>query len=319
MKLFDLQTTTRSLLAFMLALAIPLAARAGDTVKVFILAGQSNMQGAGAVAANPQANQGKGSLQWLVKNPKTAAKYQHLVDESGEWMAREDVQIWYLGRHGNLAPGYGAKETTIGPELGFGSVVGEAIDQPVLLIKLAWGGKSLAKDFRPPSAGGEVGPYYQDLLQLTRQALGEAKSLFPQFGERKLEVVGFAWHQGWNDRVNQQFNDEYEQNMAHFIRDIRKDLGAPNLPFVLAETGMSGHEEKHPRALSLMKAQAAVAQHDEFKDNVAFVGTKDFYRPKEESPSGQAYHWNNNAETYYLIGEGMGEAMLKLLKAEKGE
>ena len=42
---------------------------------------------------------------------------------------------------------------------------------------------------------------------------------------------------------------------------------------------------------------------------VAFVGTKDFYRPKEESPSGQAYHWNNNAETYYLIGEGMGRAI----------
>ena len=67
-----------------------------------------------------------------------------------------------------------------------------------------------------------------------------------QFADRKLELAGFGWHQGWNDRVNQSFNDEYEQNMANFIRDIRKDLGSPGLPFVIAETGMSGHEEKHP-------------------------------------------------------------------------
>ena len=116
--------------------------------------------------------------------------------------------------------------------------------------------------------------------------------------------------------MNQRLNDEYEQNLANFIRDVRKDLDAPNLPFVIAETGMSGHEETHPRALSLMAAQAAVAEHEEFQGNVAFVGTRDFYRPAEDSPSGQAYHWNGNAETYYLIGEGMGQAMLALMEKE---
>jgi alpha-galactosidase len=100
--------------------------------------------------------------------------------------------------------------------------------------------------------------------------------------------------------------------MANFIRDVRKELGIEKLPFVIAETGMSGHSETHPRALSLMRAQAAVAEHEEFHGNVTFVGTKDFYRPAEESPSGQAYHWNSNAETYYLIGSAMGEAMKKL-------
>jgi alpha-galactosidase len=81
---------------------------------------------------------------------------------------------------------------------------------------------------------------------------------------------------------------------------------------VIAETGMSGRGESHPRALSLMRAQAAVAKYDEFQGNVAFVGTRDFYRPPEESPSSQGYHWNSNAETYYLIGTAMGEAMKKL-------
>jgi alpha-galactosidase len=75
---------------------------------------------------------------------------------------------------------------------------------------------------------------------------------------------------------------------------------------------MRGRDETHPRALSLMRAQAAVAEYDEFRGNVAFVGTKGFYRPPEASPSKQGYHWNSNAETYYLIGTAMGEAMAKL-------
>ena len=305
------------LIVLSLALFVPSSLFAGDTVKVFILAGQSNMEGHGKVNAEQKANDGKGSLEWLVKNDDTAPRFKHLADDTGQWIAREDVQIWYLGRTGNLTPGFGFREGYIGPELGFGHVVGNAFDEPVLLVKLAWGGKSVAEDFRPPSSGGEVGPYYQELLRLTKEVLGDADNLFSQYAGRKLELAGFGWHQGWNDRVNQAFNDEYEQNLANFIRDIRKDLGVPKLPFVIAETGMSGWEEKHPRALSLMRAQAAVAEHDEFQGDVAFVGTRDFYRPKEDSPSGQAYHWNSNAETHYLIGEAMGKAMLRLTRAKK--
>ena len=128
----------------------------------------------------------------------------------------------------------------------------------------------------------------------------------------KYVLAGFGWHQSWNDRINDQFNAEHETNMAHFIRDIRKDLGVPALPFVIAEKGISGPDEKHPRALSLMKAQAAVAERAEFKGNSAFVSTKAFWRAAEESPSKQGYHWNNNAETCCLIGEAMSEAMKRL-------
>ena len=306
-----------------------LSARAA-TVKVFILAGQSNMEGQGFIAADPKRNGGKGSLEFLVKDAATAPKFAHLVDAAGKWRVRDDVFIHYLQRKGPLTVGFGAKETMIGPELGIGWVTGDAFKEPVLLIKCAWGGKSLGVDFRPPSAGklpyslGEktdaaiaqdpaiLGKYYRETLALTKAALAQVKELVPG-SDGKYEVVGFGWHQGWNDRVTQPFNDEYEKNMAHFIRDMRRDLGVPKLPFVIGETGMTGPGETHPRALSLMKAQAAVAEHAEFKGNVAFVGTKAFWRPVEASPSGQGYHWNTNAETYWLIGEAMGQAMLKLL------
>jgi hypothetical protein len=317
--------------AFLLAAlpAVPCAAAAAKPVRVFILAGQSNMEGAGQIKADPNRNGGKGSLEFLVKNAATAKHFAPLVDSAGQWRTRDDVWISCLDRKGPLTVGFGARPETIGPELGFGWVMGDALDEPVLLIKCAWGGKSLAVDFRPPSAGkppyslGEkgdaaiaadpaiLGKYYRETLALTKAALANLKNLVPGSDGRYV-LSGFGWHQGWNDRINDMFNSEYETNMAYFIRDIRKDLGAPALPFVIAETGMSGPEEKHPRALSLMKAQAAVAEQMEFKGNVAFVSTRAFWRPKEQSPSGQGYHWNSNAETYYLIGEAMGEAMKRL-------
>ena len=204
------------------------------------------MEGHGFIAADPKRNQGKGSLEHLVKDPATAARYKHLVDKNGKWVVRDDVWVSYLGRNGPLTVGFGANKDRIGPELGFGFVVGDAFDEPVLLIKLAWGGKSLAKDFRPPSSGGDVGPYYLEVVKRTKDLLGDLNKHFPNFQGRSYELAGFAWHQGWNDRINQGFNDEYEKNLANFIRDIRKDLGVKNLPFVIAETGMNGPEEKHP-------------------------------------------------------------------------
>ncbi len=303
-------------------------------VKVFILAGQSNMEGAGVIKSEPQRNGGKGSLEYLVKDAATAKQFSTLVDSSKNWRTRDDVFISYLDRKGPLTVGFGAKKETIGPELGFGWVVGDALEEPVLLIKCAWGGKSLAVDFRPPSAGklpyslGEktnaeiekdpaiLGKYYRETLALTKSALANIKDLVPG-SNGEYVIAGFGWHQGWNDRISDNFNAEYQSNMAHFIRDMRKALGVPKMPFVIAETGMNGPEEKHPRALSLMKAQAAVAEQPEFKGNVAFVGTKSFWREKDQSPSGQGYHWNSNAETYYLIGESMGKAMIKLLSPNK--
>ena len=304
-------------------------AESSKPVKVFILAGQSNMEGQGFIAADPKRNGGKGSLEYLVKDAATAKRFSHLVADSGQWRTREDVWISYLDRNGPLTVGYGAKKELIGPELGFGWIMGDTLTEPVLLIKCAWGGKSLAVDFRPPSAGkipyslGEkndaeiaqdptiVGKYYRDTVTLTKAALAKVKELVPGSDGRYV-IAGFGWHQGWNDRINDKFNGEYEENMSHLIRDIRKEFGVPTMPFVIAETGMTGPDEKHPRALSLMKAQAAVAERPEFQGNVAFVGTKAFWRPQEISPSGQGYHWNTNAETYYLIGEAMGDAMKRL-------
>jgi len=307
-------------------LAWPLAAQAQQAgkspVKVFILAGQSNMQGKGTI------NGGVGTLEDLLKNDSEGA-YAYLGDTNGTWTVLDDVWITYERsasdtRYGGLEPGYGTNNNQIGPELGFGHVIGDALDNQVLLIKTCWGGKSLAVDFRPPSSGeiggflsGVPGFYYEEMLRLVRKALDNLGVYFPDYMGQGYELAGIFWHQGWNDRVNQGFNDEYEVNMANFIRDVRKDLGLPSLPFVIATTGMSGWEDTHPRALSLMAAQLAMADvtmYPEFEGNVAVVDTRDFWRPVAESPSGQEYHWNSNAATYLDIGLASGEAMKELIR-----
>jgi len=281
-------------------------------VRVFILAGQSNMEGAGAIKMNVKRNEGQGTLEYLATNAKTAKKYGHLRTKDGNWTKRDDVWIWYLGRKGPLAPGYGSRKDRIGPELGFGHVVGDAYDGQVLLIKTAWGGKSLAKDFRPPSSGGQVGPYYTEMIGHIKDVLGNLKTHFPAYDGRGYQLAGFGWHQGWNDGCSRGDCEQYAENLANFIRDVRKELGAAKLPFVVANSGFGGREQKVDRRLMIVKAQASPASVDEFKGNFACVETRDYFRPADVSPSRQGYHWNSNAETYYLIGESMGRAMIKL-------
>ncbi len=110
-------------------------------VRVYILAGQSNMEG---------KVQNK-LLEYQAEAPKTKELFAHLRKD-GKWIERDDVFIKYLGRHGKLTIGYGSRDRT-GTELEFGTVIGNHYDEPVLLIKTCWGGHSLYKLFRSPSAG----------------------------------------------------------------------------------------------------------------------------------------------------------------------
>jgi hypothetical protein len=300
-------------------------AQAEGPVKVFILAGQSNMVGHGRVeighGETSPGSGGIGSLRYQVNNDP--ANYGHLVDGSGNWITRNDVWVWSTGdggEKGNLTVGFGAADFNIGPEFGFGHEIADLFDEQVLLIKTAWGGKSLGADFRPPSAvakrGGTVGFYYNEILNVYNNVINNIATEFPAYNGQGVELVGMGWHQGWNDRFNTAFANEYEPNMADFINDIRDSLNAPNLPFVIAETGHGGYSETNPNALAIMAAQAAVAdpaKYPEFAGNVAFVETKGFWRDISVSPTTAGHHWNANGESYYLIGHGMGNAMASLI------
>lgn len=317
------------LLSALLALSAP---QAKEPVKVFILAGQSNMQGQGALK----------TLDWLGKHPTHGRLLEKLKNKDGSYTVREDVWIHYPRdaktlKKGNLTAGYGAGDDRIGPEWTFGHVMGDRFENQVLLVKAAWGGRSLAVDFRPPSSGGETGAAYTQMLEIVRDALKNLKQNFPAYDGQGYELAGFAWFQGWNDLIDKKKVAEYETNMVHFIKDLRRDLGVPNLPVVIGEIGVNGEEEaaKNPSMAALRQAQAAAAKRPEFEGTVLSVPTAPFWdkeadeflrknwvKRKWASDEAKAqfetmgtqpeYHYLGSARIFALIGHGLGEAMVKL-------
>jgi hypothetical protein len=291
-------------------------------LKVFVLAGQSNMEGQGVVDLDhPQYyNSGKGILKNVMKNPQRAEQYAHIVDASGDWVVRADVSVRFRVKSGVKTggltigfTGYDGKHH-IGPEFQFGHIVGDAIEEPVLLIKTAWGGKSLYQDFRPPSAGGDVGEYYKKMIAEVDEALAQLPKEFPGLKDYRPEIVGFVWFQGWNDMYNDKARTEYEETLVHLIDDVRAEWKLPNLPVVIGELG-NGGPKADQNMLAIRAAQAAAAKHEKFKGTVSFVETNSFARPAKESPNvSHGHHWFGNAESYFLSGDAMGKEMLKLLK-----
>jgi hypothetical protein len=321
-------TLNRWILSLVLALPLGAAAEAvpaNGKLKIFVLSGQSNMVGFGQVKGAP------GTMESCVK--ANAKDYGRLVDKNGKPVVRDDVWIVNISnpdktQQGWLTTGYGASEEHIGPEYGFGFAVGDYYEDPVLLIKSAWGGRSLFHNFLSPSSAkypkpekdGDMGFQYAEVIRHVKEITGDLKKYYPDYDGKGYELVGFGWHQGWNDRINQQAVDAYESNLVNLIKDVRKDLGVPKLSFVVANTGIGGWElpdryrakvEKHVTA---QLAPGDAKKYPEFVGNFAGVETRDFQRTREESPSGQEFHWNRNWETLYLIGKGMGDAMVGLKK-----
>ena len=311
-------------------------------IKVFILAGQSNMEGKAKVSL----------LEYQAAQPATRDLFKHL-QKDGKWVARDDVWIKFLDRKGKLTVGYGSPGC-IGPELDFGWVLGDHYAEQVLLIKTAWGGRSLFRDFRPPSAGlpaqavlekmladqrkrqpkttmDEVkkgfGASYRAMLDEVATTLAQLQTLFPDYAGQGRELAGFVWFQGWNDMINADDTAEYTANMAHFIRDVRKDLKAPRLPFVIGQMGVDGPNPSQ-NVKRFKDAQAAVMEVAEFKGNVALVKTDVFWDMEADAVfrkgwrenidqwnkvgSDYPYHYLGSAKTMCRIGRAFGEAALDL-------
>lgn len=281
-------------------------------VKVFILAGQSNMQGHAKIE----------TFDYIGDDPATAPFLKQMRNAEGTPRVAEGVWISYLtsGRNGDgeasgrLTTGFGARRNPgedggkIGPEFTFGLRMDAVFDEPVLIIKTAWGGKSLFYDYRPPSAGpyertendikrdrnpaGDAGHYYRLMIGHVKKVLGDISRVIPEYRESDgYELAGFVWFQGFNDMVNRDVYPplpkdstenrfaRYSEWMADFIRDVRKDLSAPEMPFVIGVMGVGG-KEANPDNLQFRAAMAAPASLPEFSGNVRAVPTSPFWDEK---------------------------------------
>ena len=369
-------------LPFSLALVLNFSAAADKKpVKVFILAGQSNMEGKGRV--DPLLNH-------QITAPETKDFFAHL-HKDGKYVERDDVWINYLERRGKLTVGYGSPGR-IGLELEFGHVMGNHFEEPVLLIKAAWGGKSIGRDFRPPSSGlqpkekidefvenmvkrdynnlirnewnqakkdspkitrkeieeksdasidairktkgdeyrkeviDSYGHYYRLMMSEIKTALSELKTRFPDYDGRGYNIAGFVWFQGWNDMYNG-FQDEYAANMKNFIRDVRKDLSKPNLPFAIGIMGQNGFKPAKGNMAIVKAAQASMNDVPEFAGNVRAIPTDVYWDRRadtafptwrdnvdewEKLGSDFPYHYLGSTITFTKIGRALGQVMKEL-------
>ncbi len=319
---------------FILSLSLGWSAMAEEKkpVKVFILAGQSNMEGKGKV--DPLLNH-------QIKAPETRDFFAHF-HKDGEYIEREDVWINYLKRRGNLTVGYGSPGC-IGLELQFGHVMGNHYDEPVLLIKTAWGGKSIGIDFRPPSSGLQsdeaIAESVENMIKrdynnIIRNEWNKAKKDNPEIKRKEIEekssasieeirkakadeyrkqVVDRYGHFyrlmmteikttlseiGWNDMYGR-LPGEYAKNMENFIRDVRKDLDVPNLPVAIGIMGQNGFKEAKGNMAIVKEAQASMNDIADFKGNVKAIPTDIYWdkRADEAFPK-----WRENLEEWVLIG-----------------
>jgi len=308
-------TLTAALLCFLSPIS------SAKPLKVFILAGQSNMEGHAEIS----------TFDYIGKDPATAPLLKEMRNPDGTPRVCDKVWMSYLTGHydgsangeglGKLTAGFGARDdqptklcSKIGPEFTFGIYMEKKLKQPILIIKTAWGGRSLNTEFRPPSAGpyklpkeiqdvwdqhpqgthgvpkleerknwqddkdAASGVFYRMMVEHVKKVLADPKRVCPEYDEKAgFELAGFVWLQGFNDLVdgttypNNNY-DEYSRLLAHFIRDVRKDLSAPKMPFVIGVLGVDGDKN-----VNFRKAMAAPAAMPEFKANVVAVDTAPFW------------------------------------------
>ncbi len=259
-------------------------------LKVFILAGQSNMEGQGGIS----------TLDRLGEHPTYGYLLKKIRKDDGSFVVRDDVFVSYQKSDGKIARplsvgmgGWGAD--WFGPELMFGIEMGDHFKEPVLLIKTCWGGHSLYGNFRPPSAGKpayetgykpeEIGASYHKMVKEVRECLANLDTDFPQLKGLKTELCGFVWFQGWNDmcqpgdETRQQVYDEYSPNFVHLVQDLRAEFKVPKLPVVMGELGVGG-EKADKNMLDFRAAQAKIATCPELKGSVGYVRTAPFWYPE---------------------------------------
>jgi hypothetical protein len=237
-----------------------------------------------------------------------------------EWTVLDDVYLRFENGDGtvikdNVTIGQGVNPSRIGPELMFAHQMDPYFEDPVLIIKTAWGGMSLAEDFRPPSAGGTTGPYYIQMLDIVESVTENLATEFPEIDATDFEISGFAWFQGWNDAASEAFLNEYESNLYHLVNDVRNDFGNPALPIVIASAGQGGYEDQGGWTQDIQDivavAQENVACNDTlYGGTVGFVDSKAFYMSVSESPDDAIHHYNNNALTYLNVGKSIGDQMI---------
>lgn len=257
------------------------AAEDRKPVKVFLFAGQSNMEGADArrdrIDSYPDFR-GAGAVQ---SNVLFVSLPRERDGKGAGW--------------GPMAPG-----ESFGPEVTFARMVAAGQDSPIAIIKSAIGGTTMAFDWNPeaPENGQKL---YPRTVRLVRDSMEELvrRGLSP-----KLEAV--MWHQGENDMLDRRLNTNYAAGLTRMIARLRQDLEAPELKWFIGEVSEKGiwGMDHRPYLAILRRQQDQVLASDPL---LRWVPTS--HLAFEVMGSGQP-HYHFGTQGQLQMGEAFGRAYL---------
>jgi hypothetical protein len=184
---------------------------------LWVLAGQSNMEGVGDLinveTPHPRVHSFQSREQWAA-----AEEPLHWLGESPRPIHHA---IWGLPMPASPAPRETTRAKGSGLGLTFAKTLTEATGVPIGLIPSAHGGTSM-QQWEPSRKGMGGDSLYGATLERVRANGGK--------------VAGILWYQGESD-ANPSDANLYESRMTALIEAFRADFGQPELPFYFVQLG----------------------------------------------------------------------------------
>ena len=214
--------------SLLIGLALPLAADLAPKapMQLFLLAGQSNMAGRGAVKDLSPAD--------AAPNPQVLA-----LNAAGEWQPAVDPLHWDKAGAGvGIGKFFGAAIAAKNP----GAVIG--------LIPTACGGSPITTWEPGKSWVQTKSNPWDDSIARAKRAMKDGT------------LKAILWHQGESDS-NPKNAKLYEERLTALIARFRQELNAPDLPFIIGQLGKFEGEARtaawNADKIEVDRAQQAVA------------------------------------------------------------
>ena len=171
----------------------------------------------------------------------------------------------------------------LGPAYGFAKEMARQTKRPVGLVVNARGGSSINSWLKGSKDG-----YYEEALSRVRIAMKQGGVL-----------KAILWHQGEADCSNP---EAYKQKLISLVKDLREDLGMPNLPVVVGQISQWNWTKREAGTVpfnQMIKKVSSFIPHSDWVSSKGLGWYKD-----EKDP-----HFNTEAQL--LLGKRYARKVLK--------